>query len=616
MSFSDIKGFDKFLETPNDVLAKQYLDHPEKYHKKITAIIRGVLDHPCDSPSEIKKGKAFLDKIEAINTKAKESDKDPPFKISAMILHRKFEKVISPKPTTSGSSSTHKLKGIFEKQTTESPVKPQPPTASIAKKKVVIIGAPITFAAIKDKIKSLDLSSRFDVLSGKINEIKGDLATLKGTGGINEEQVKALSEALDSLEHNSSAFKPSLYETLFIDYCATKNSALKKAKDEELPKIVEREHQNGRSEMLKTIIKSLDTPASLITTISERKKQLADELPRKRFHDLSVTNAPPFNKNFEKNLPEIIEACQKFSKNAFLHGLKKPWEAKLADFAELGTDFIEALQKHPSYDPAANYQHLLSIMQKQYFELFDLEKINESGTINTYLSSLAEPAKKQALGFFERVYNTHYLKKHFWFVQNYTNVEKAYDQSVEKDTNLGSGVCFSNCLGRTKQLLTNPALDSEDIVMGSTDATRVAHTLYRRKVDAIKKEKGIVTFEDTGKIETETAQRLGLKPTKRLSVPYDKDDPTKHIGTILEKAYKENGQKTSPILSLYAPGKGHAINVQMDKEDGQFRFLDDNLGICGKYESFEEFKEAFTNYLKAYYAEYTQFSLLFYSLST
>jgi len=642
MSLSDINGFDRLLGAPAVILAKNIVDS-DNAKEKIKDIIKQVFVKLSDPQVDVSKANEFLSKIKEIDKEVSEKTHTHIFKKTIERFTEKLgetgqkptpttpqtQGVSSPKPpstpkpssslTTSSTPppkppSTPKppnkisqLSQAFEKATTESPAKPTPTTSTVPKR--VIIETPVTLATVRDKINGLDLQS--DTLSEKIQGIQNDLNKLEKAGGITPEQKKTLSEALKSL-HSPDSFKPSHYETAFLDHCAEKNLGLKKAMEQDLTNGVKRAQQEGRSEMFKAIKNSLKTPETLVDTITKKRDALETELPKLRFSNFSsVTNSPPFNKNFVKNLPQVLQAFESFSKKA-LKSLESSWKEILMEFEKIhNNQFAKLLKNYPSHDPAALYNELLTMMQEDYLKLFDLNTLNDQPQVKEHLNPINAKAEEISKGFFDKSYQINFAKMHLWLSDNFAHIEKRYDQSTAIHTNLGEGVCFQNSLDRHKHLVLKPGLASSDIQMGSSEAGRATHAKHKQEI-FYKKKKGALQKGEAFKIQTESAKRLKLKLVKSITVPPNPEDPTKNLGSTLDKAYQESRGKVLSIFALSGPGRAHAINIQMDLKAGKFRFLDDNLGICGNYGTYEEFRDEFINYLQASYEDFNSFELQFY----
>ncbi len=679
MSLSSIKDFDRVLNTNADILAYNIIGSAKaasRIHSIVEAVIQGVIQEKPTSEEELKNATDFLKKIEEINKEINKKAGGSPLSQAIKDLSRKLEepssvaspplapkppespghkipspppgpkpppkvpsppsgpkpfpaslpgdKVPSPSPVKislpdlAPTSKVSSLRGRFE----PAQAAPKPPGVERAAPKILIGIKPASFDSIKEKTKGLDLGDR--ELSEKIKGIQSDLKKLKESGGVSNEQMQTLNNALDLL-HSITSFKPFPFEMMLLEHLAQKYPNLEKALHD-FPDIMKRMQQEGKSQMFKIIKESLDKPDSLVTNISKKRKQLETDLIKLRFSSLppALRNSPPFNKNFIQNLPELLQAFEKFSESAF-KSLKDSWEKHLAEIDQVSEgEFSKVLQKLPSYNPAEHYEELLNRLQAKYLRLLDLNALNDSDSIKTYIDSFTRKAEEHASGIFDKAYEFLFKRRHLWLATNYDHVEKSYDQSRALDTNLGAGVCYHNSLARLRKLLIKPDLRSEEIEMGSSASSRVAQTKYKHEYNAAKRKgAGALTREEITKVEEEitkveidSAKQAGLNLIKEVAVPYNKDNPTKNLGAALDQAYQDNGQKVLALFSLYAPGAGHAINIQMDSSTGQFRFMDDNFGICGKYNSYEAFKEAFVTYLQVSYKEYSIFSLAYYNTTS
>ncbi len=182
-----------------------------------------------------------------------------------------------------------------------------------------------------------------------------------------------------------------------------------------------------------------------------------------------------------------------------------------------------------------------------------------------------------------------------WFSQNIRFLKRSYCQSSvgEEHGNLGTGVCYHNCIARYQQLLQDPTIKTTSIQMGSSPDTRARQARHLAK------------------------HRHGERP-----------NPNEHLkGYGLQLYYEQNkSENSSPnetlassIQSLYNTGwdqillivyssesPGHAINIQFNRETGTYRLFDDNFGVF-EFESFDVLKEKLDEYCKLFYPGWTNY---------
>jgi len=208
-------------------------------------------------------------------------------------------------------------------------------------------------------------------------------------------------------------------------------------------------------------------------------------------------------------------------------------------------------------------------------------------------------------GEFQSMYARSFGPEHLWISDNFAQIKKSYEQGSEIHTNLGEGVCLQNCFDRYALIFKKPTIPSPDISMGSSQSGRVA------MVKTISEfERPGISREEATSIESASSARVGLKLGKTTSIP----DPSK-IGAVLDAIYKESSNNAKIIFVIYAPGSGHAINLQLDSKNGIFRFMDDNFGIC-EFRNYEECRSSLITYIKAFYPESLKYKMETYTQIT
>ena len=385
---------------------------------------------------------------------------------------------------------------------------------------------------------------------------------------------------------------------------------MEKAKAE-FPECEKQAASRARSRLL-AAFKGQSSPELLVAAIKKTKSELDAELPEMRFKLLptSVTNSPPFNKSFAKNIPALIKQLEKFSSYAskITHS---EWAKLLSEYELKHLGFGTLLKNYQSWNPLSedNLKTTMHIFQKSYIDLLNIKTINETDPafIDSHLKSVKDAylQKYSIAEYFQSDYASTFAPVHRWISDNFAHIKKSYEQGSEIHTNLGEGVCLQNCFDRYALLSKKPTLPSRDIPMGSSQSGRVAMVKTGREFD-----RSGISREEAQSIESASSARVGLKLAKKTSIP----DPSK-IGEVLDAVYKESSNNAQIIFAIYAPGSGHVINIQLDSKNGIFRFMDDNFGIC-EFKNYEEFRNAITTYIKAFYPESLKYKMETYTQTT
>jgi hypothetical protein len=284
-----------------------------------------------------------------------------------------------------------------------------------------------------------------------------------------------------------------------------------------------------------------------------------------------------FEREYEKYVNETIDAiyqrCDEKTNGRFSSELMKYYdycdmrESELVD-GEI-ENFLEQLSRP-------------SLMSK--ITQFSSEEFNEA--LQSIYKTHFEICEKNLISTFK----DHFREKYNWIVKNNKHIKKPENQGKLKDINCQDGTCYQNTIERERLLIINPEISADKIKVRSSEKGRFIRAQLNQKKS----------------FEKEDVEKLGVASITRTGIP--------NIQAIFEEDALKFSKNGSLILELFDNnGDGHAINVQFNPAKNIYRFIDDNFGIC-EFDSAEEFKREFSEYMNLFYSDYHTFYVELFSL--
>lgn len=465
---------------------------------------------------------------------------------------------------------------------------------------------------IQEKLGSLDLQSQF--LSENISDIKRQIRTLRSISG-DQAEFKHLEKALDALQ-DPTPLAISDEEHVFMKFLGKKHNLskvqLRQYQAQEKPTVI-----NAKSELLKTLKKSVATPDRL-DAVAQRalatESANAKQMRFRRFTDIHAPN-PALSHNFTAHYPALIQTFELFTRETVLPDLEKSW-IKLATVydSHTGGKFSELLTNYSYMDPSKQFATYANWCQKDFFKSLDLGAIDHIplGEINAYLAEKVEAHKTDGADTFDRNYEAHFQQEHLWLFDNYDKIVLPHNQGDNDNTNLGKGVCYNNSLSRMSTLMREPTMDRSTLPMGSTERTRFHQNLVGRKLEKAKE--GTMAWDEATLAIKSNCEVYGLRH-HHTTTPFSSDGGLYENLAAKMKEFSDLGY-SQVILGLRNPKTktGHAVNLIFDQTNGIYSIEDDNLGRVN-YSSLNELQTQAKVYFKTFYPDNTELTFECYRLA-
>lgn len=313
------------------------------------------------------------------------------------------------------------------------------------------------------------------------------------------------------------------------------------------------------------------------------------------------THVKSLQKNAEKKARELIlEKVNRHESTA----LKKALTKKVQAFSfspPASTLFLQlgnALAIKPKMSPKDIKEQLQKLDQ-----LIDAEKAklpNETEFLNNIYPEIATWFSKIDL-----------QKCYLWFENNLKATKFEFDQSQWGEQEVfGNGVCMAINYRWIKSLMADPNKNVKGPQDFQEQMSEQAQQLYKSETGISAKDRiAQATYalgRRYGKGEEESNLGIGSTILKRDHLTHE--DFVFEMGTIKKtidmalQEQKKKGLSTGGIFDIGAKGKnmGHAMGMQINDKDHIYQFWDVNTGFY-QYDSLEEMKNAFSQYLDDFY---------------
>lgn len=455
------------------------------------------------------------------------------------------------------------------------------------------------------QLNALDLGSR--TLKKEIHELLEILDKLQQSNGITKSQKLQLAEALQSIVA-AGYYKEKSFEINVAEYICKLSPEFKNARASIEPRLKSTE-LDGRRRMLHFLQQECRTLHELAHTAPKQMNAIKKTLIHQRL-DLIISRIPDnarFQQNFTSNFVNLVRAIKNFELNLAHPIFIGCWSELLRVYdPEENKRFTQMLNNYPDLCPDFFIPELVEIAKISFLKQFTLDELCtfEGEAFVHKITAMIEKAQTQLPLFFTNKYERHLMHPHLWISCHLSAIIQPYSQAADVHRNQFSGTCLQNSLERHALLLKDPRLDGLLIPMGSSSQGRAAHATVAHVAGSVKK--GALSSSELYQLQIESSKRVGLE---RSSNSKSCSTPEGVVRLI------DGSQKAALwILVLTSPDEGHAFNIQITQEAGLFRFIDDNMGVCG-WSDFDQFCLHFLSYLKAFYPTYTKFSLESYKKS-
>lgn len=568
MSISGFNDFDEIRNFLNET-ESNLLKNPHSLKSRVNQIGKNVLEKSlaAQDPEIIKQ---FVNKVTLLNEGYYKSFKDRPF--NEILI---------------------KVESALKKKQIATPKAKQP--------------TEICEQRFRAKLEALDLSHKD--APGKIEQLIADLKMLVDSNAIDSKKAELLGYTLQTLKPS----KGYLYTELFFEKFTFKllcdkspvfKAALEKAQIN--PLLLE---QQGQRLMLKYLKNSQVPLNELIAGVGNQTKSIQSELIKSKLGTI-ISKMPQdkqslFGEAFIANFYRVMLAVEKFQLNIGIEVCDRFWQQTLKVLDPLREDKISSLLNNYSYlDPKKMKIMILRFAEKKYFKTLTIDEICKLDLegFKKKIAEMNKSAVKETEVLYKELYLRYYADLHLWMAANINAIKKPYNQGDQDSENMGEGTCFTNSLERYRLLLDNPFKDGTTIHMGSSPEGRARQ--------------GAVNLAFTQGIKGELSAQEAMAKQNGLATKFDLKLVAKVEQArpqILSKAVvAQLDSLATPnflgIISIISPKGAHSFNIQIDRTNNIFRFIDDNMGVC-EWDSYANFRKQFSQYLDLFYSGYHSFVL-------
>lgn len=568
MSISGFNDFDEIRNFLNET-ESNLLKNPDSLKRRVNQIGKNVLDKSlaAQDPETIRN---FVNKISLLNEGYYKSFKDRPF--NEILI---------------------KVNSALKKPKINTPIAKQPTETSEQK--------------FRARLQALDLD-HMDA-PAKIDQLIADLKVLVASNVIDLKEAQFFEYILQTLKPPKwYVYTDLFFETFAFKLICDKSPVFKAALENAQinPLLLEQQAQRLMLKYLKNSDASLN---ELIAGIKKQIKSIQRELIKSKLgtiiSKIPLEKQSMFGEAFIANFYRVMLAVEKFQLNIGIAVCEKFWEETLKVLDPRGEDKISTLLKHYSFlDPKEMKILILRFAQKQYFKTLTLEEICKLDLkgFKKKIAEMNKSAVKETEALYKELYFRYYADRHLWMSVNINAIKKPYNQGDQDSENMGEGICFTNSLERYRLLLDNPFKDGTTIHMGSSPEGRARQ--------------GAVNLAFTQGIKGELSAQEALAKQNGLAAKFDLKLVAKVEQArprILSKAIVDQLDSLATsnflgIITIKSPQGGHAFNIQIDRKNNIFRFIDDNMGVC-EWTSYDDFRKQFSLYLDHFYSDYHSFAL-------
>ncbi|MGE0197913.1 MAG: hypothetical protein AB7N99_01360 [Simkaniaceae bacterium] len=465
------------------------------------------------------------------------------------------------------------------------------------------------FQKIKHLIAGLDPSC--PDFHKNVQEIFREIQLIKAKypDGITSD-FEALEKAVQILL-NPQPLMVSKEEQMVLDHlglnCGINEGDLQNYKHEtEFPSILQLQRQ--MISQLKMSGDSLEALNNTARTATYQIEKCAIGMRYKQFVDSHPLN-PPLNKHLPHNFPSIVIMVQKYGEDKALKEVYELWETLLTKYNEVSQGrFSQLLSIYRVMNPANHFEDFKAQLQREFIERIQFKQINNTFSIDFegYLAHLIGTSGNHPVECFRQIYNEKFKPMHQWFLNNLAYIKVPYSQGSQKDTNLGTGVCINNSFNRLGILSQKPKAAYQTLPMGSTEKTRALHARLKLIYQQVANQ--TMTEEEAWEEQMGTSENYGirLEPSKNKKVLESSLASLSLLAQSMVFYAREHSSSFLFLMSKEGNGGGHAINVQIDENQGIFRIMDDNVGLI-EYPDLQTFQEQVGALLELKYSKYDTF---------
>lgn len=291
------------------------------------------------------------------------------------------------------------------------------------------------------------------------------------------------------------------------------------------------------------------------------------------------------------------------------------WNEILAVYNQKTDGKFSALLAHyRMLDPCSNMEGYIQMCQEKFFEALDFAEMGEmqKGEVLSYLQERANVFVRDEITQFLAYYEKNHKARHMWLVENLKHIKRSYNQR-DPNTNLGEGVCYNNSLFRCAQIIQNPQISDEEILLGSSQQTRYFQNFGKRLYQAYM-DNQIPAQEIRAGLE-KIVTSYGLQRDRHSIGPIQvrANEPSSYVPFVQSIEKKRLEGFSNMTIRLRKPaGNGHMVNIAYNQQRGVYRLMDDNLGLA-EFENSQVMQKELAAYFRIFYPAYTEYSLETYS---
>ncbi|MBS0616280.1 MAG: hypothetical protein JSR58_07010 [Verrucomicrobia bacterium] len=459
---------------------------------------------------------------------------------------------------------------------------------------------------IQEDIASINLNA--NNLSSIISKIKKKIVGLEKKG-LKKTEIESLVTALNLLLLSHSYYHPSLFEERYYEFFAKNyphTFAIVLSNNGNYSAITA---ESFRQDLLKVLQSKQSDMDVWMGKINAMVGDAQSALISKR---LAYLYSQGYDLNYymgsalPEHLPKILKAFEHMALKVALPFFYSEWERWKAQEPDVySPEFLELIKNYPMHDPLQYIPDYLELIQGRYFNMLKMSTLGHLGSedVDKHIQKANHEMQTFELAdSFKKMFKINCHKQHLWMYENHSHIKWCYCQSLDVDREQNGGTCLQNSLERIRLLMENPSLESHNIEMGSSMKGRMIRATVKLAYHKM-------TREQANDFQMQTSHLLGLKMTESKEIlSTEKTNVFSSMMDDLSKRVEEDKSSNFQCLLVLYDVKGfaHTFNLQIDKSNNVFRWMDDNFGVC-EYDSAADFRSEFTKYLQAFYPEYTRF---------